>query len=76
VPGCEPVQLLDQIVAGTGPVAGDHDPAPQRGRERGDRLAEQPQVIGGGLDPAEPGRSIQASGSPVLSQAASNGWWP
>jgi hypothetical protein len=47
VPGREPVELFDQVVAGAGPVAGDHDPAPQRGRQGLDRLAEQPQVIGG-----------------------------
>ena len=30
VPGREPVQLPDQGVAGTGPVAGDHQPPAQR----------------------------------------------
>ena len=47
VPGGQPVKLFDQLVAGPGSVAGDHDPAAQPGRERGDRLAEQPQVISG-----------------------------
>ena len=49
VPGGEPVQLLHQLVAGTGPVAGDHQPPPQRRRERLDRLAQELQVIGGGV---------------------------
>src|ERR1700722_9257203 len=49
VPGGKPVQLLDQGVAGAGPVAGDHQLPAQRGRERGDRVAQQAQVIGGGV---------------------------
>jgi len=55
VPGGEPVQLLDQGVAGAGPVAGDHQLAPQRRRERRDRVAEEAQVIGGGVRPGRPG---------------------
>jgi hypothetical protein len=47
VPGREPVQLLHQVMAGAGSVAGDHDLAPESGRQRGDGLAEQPQVISG-----------------------------
>ena len=55
VPGGEPVQLLDQGVAGAGPVAGDHQPAAQCRRERRDRLAQQAQVIGGGVAPGRAG---------------------
>ena len=47
VPRCEPVQLLDQLVARADPVAGHHQPASQRRRQGLERLAEQPQVIGG-----------------------------
>ena len=49
VPGGEPVQLLDQGVAGAGPVAGDHQLPAQRRRQRGDRLVQEAQVIGGGV---------------------------
>jgi hypothetical protein len=55
VPAGEPVELLDQPVAGAGPVAGDHDLAAQRGREGPDRLAQEPQVIGGGVRPGGAG---------------------
>ena len=73
--GGELIQLGDQGVAGAGAVAGDHQLPPQRRRQRGDRLVQQAQVIGGGVA-ARPsrGRSIQASGSPpVLSQTAISG---
>jgi hypothetical protein len=49
VPGGEPVQLLDQGVAGAGPVAGDHQLAPQGRRQRRDRVVQQAQVISGGV---------------------------
>jgi hypothetical protein len=63
VPGGEPVQFLHQLVAGAGPVAGHHQPAPQRRRQRGDRLAEQSQVIGsrvrpGRARPEHPGQRL------------------
>jgi hypothetical protein len=37
---------------------------------------QQLDVIGGGLDPALPGRKIPASASPVASRKASNEWNP
>ena len=54
VAGGELVQPLDQVVAGPGAVAGDHQlPAELRGQRR-DRLVQERQVIGGGV---RPGRS-------------------
>src|SRR5262249_58739007 len=50
-PGCELIQALDQAVAGPGAVAGDHQPPPEGRRQRGDRRAQDLQVIGGGVGP-------------------------
>jgi hypothetical protein len=75
VPGRQPVQLFDQLVAGAGPVAGDHDPAAQRRRQGLDGLAQQAQVISGPVAAGRAGAAAsRPSGPPVLSHAASSGW--
>ena len=67
--GGQLIQPPRETVAGPGTVAGDHQPPPVPARNRGDRRVQH----GGGdqrwcLLPAEPGRSIPASASAVLSQ--------
>ena len=64
--GGELVQVRDQVVAGAGPVHGDHQPAPEAGRQRRDRRVHQGDVVRGGVAAAEPRRSSQASGSPPV----------
>jgi hypothetical protein len=51
VAGTELVQLLDQIMAGAGPIAGDHQPAPTGRRDRRDRILQYLQVIRGSVRP-------------------------
>jgi hypothetical protein len=46
-PGGQLIQAGDQPVAGPGPIGGDHQPPPERGRQRRDRVPEHLQVIGG-----------------------------
>ena len=53
--GRQLVQLPDQGVAGAGPVAGDHQLPAERRRQRGDRLAQDLQVISGGIRPGRAG---------------------
>jgi len=59
----ELVQLLDQVVAGTGPVAGDHQLPPELRRQRRDRLVKDLQVVRGGVaagraGPHHPGQRL------------------
>jgi len=59
----ELVQLLDQVVAGTGPVAGDHQLPPDLRRQRRDRLVKDLQVVRGGVaagraGPHHPGQRL------------------
>ncbi len=49
------VQALDQVVAGAGAIHGDHQLAPVLRRDRGDRLIQDPQVIGDGVRPGAAG---------------------
>jgi hypothetical protein len=66
--------VLDEVVTGSGAVAGDHELAAEPGRDRGDRRVHDRGVVRGGIGPGRAAALFQASGSPpVLSQTASSG---
>jgi len=48
-PGRELVQVLDQAVAGPGPIDRDHQPPPERRRQRRDRRGRQRDMVSGGV---------------------------
>ena len=48
-PGSQLVQVGDQVMAGARPVAGDHQPAAEGRRQRGDRRVHHGDVAGGGV---------------------------
>src|SRR5205823_236700 len=54
-PRCQRIQVGDEIVAGPGTIAGDHQPPPVLRRQRGDRLTQDRDVIGGSIRPGRPG---------------------
>lgn len=66
-PGAEFIQPGDESVAGSGAVAGDHQP-PVLWRHRGDRRIRHREEISGVSDPSPPSPGIPASASVVLSQ--------
>ena len=72
-PGGELVQVLDQVMTGPCTVAGDHQPTAEPRRQPAIAAFTSAMWSAAVLLPAEPRRSIHASGSPVLSHAASSG---
>jgi hypothetical protein len=66
-PGAEFIQPGDESVAGSGAVAGDHQP-PVLWRRRGDRRIHHREEISGVSDLSPPLSGILASVSVVLSQ--------
>ena len=80
-PGGQLIEAGDQPVAGPGPVRGHHQPPPELRRQRGDRVTDHLQVIGGRVRPGaaaahQPGQrliGVIAVPEQVLSQYPSKG---
>ena len=65
--------VVDQVEGGAGAIAGDQQIPPVRVRDLGDRLVQDSIWSAAVFDPAFPGRSRNASDSPVLSHHAVSG---